>query len=183
MAMRRIRTYLLVTLGFGLAGAIGASFATGTAQAIVAALVQVANTTTSPVPISNVNDPGRIPYQTQLFNDSCGAVGNCVLTFPTVPTGHRVVVQHITATDGFNGQPTYFLASVAVGDTTVSNFLPSFFSKGYLFDQPVLFYADSGQAVKVEFSTDNKFSGLGTITLTGYELDCTVAACAQIATQ
>jgi hypothetical protein len=59
--MARFKNYLLIAIGFALAGAIGAAFSTGTAQAIVAALVQVANPTTSPVPSLSVTDPGRIP--------------------------------------------------------------------------------------------------------------------------
>jgi hypothetical protein len=58
--MSRIRTYLLVTIGFAFAGMIGAAFGTSTAQAVVAILVEVVNPTTSPVPSLNVTDPGRI---------------------------------------------------------------------------------------------------------------------------
>jgi len=42
---------LLIALGFVLAGAIGVAFGTGTAQAVVATLVQVVNTNSSPVPV------------------------------------------------------------------------------------------------------------------------------------
>jgi hypothetical protein len=60
--MSRIRTYLLVTIGFAFAGMIGAAFGTGTAQAVVSTLVSVVNPSTSPVQTSSVNvtDPGRI---------------------------------------------------------------------------------------------------------------------------
>ena len=64
--MERFRKYLLVTLGFALAGAIGAAFGTGTAQAVVASLVQIVNPATSPVHINSVDDQGRIAYQSQV---------------------------------------------------------------------------------------------------------------------
>ena len=55
------------------------------------------------------------------------------------------------------------------------------------FDQPVLFYVDSGDHVTVEvFIGENAFAGESTsqfVTLTGYEVDCVVATCAPIATQ
>jgi len=45
--MTRFKNYLVVILGFAFAGAIGASFGRGTAQAVVSTLVSVVNPTTA----------------------------------------------------------------------------------------------------------------------------------------
>jgi len=182
-----IKKCLLVSLGFGLAGAIGASFATGTAQAIVAALVQVANTTANPVPSLSVTDPGRVAYQSSGL--SCTQTTHCVIPLPTVPSGHRVVVQHISGNDSVSGTTTYvrLLAAVVtpLGEFSASSFYSQFSNTAafYASDQPVLFYVDAGSHVEVGLVSDGTFQGLGVVTLTGYDLDCTVAACATIAMQ
>jgi hypothetical protein len=186
--MARFKNYLLVALGFGFAGAIGAAFGTGTAQAVVSTLVSVVNPSTSPVPISNVNDPGRVAYQAQVPTlQGCNAANDCTYKFPTVPAGHRVVVQHISGEDELIGQPTYFkvFASLSSGGFPISSFLPPLLTaqEDYEFDQPVSFYVDSGDSVQVELRSNSAFAGMGAVTLTGYEVDCTVAACAPIATQ
>src|SRR5215469_10785283 len=101
VAMSRIRTYLLVAIASAVAGMIGAAFGTGTAQAVVATLVEVVNPTSSPVPTSpvNVTDTGRIAYQSTVTNQ-CAGPSTCVFFFPAVPAGHRVVVQHISGNVG-----------------------------------------------------------------------------------
>jgi hypothetical protein len=115
----------------------------------------------------------------------------CSFGFPTVPTGHRVVVQHITAEVSLTGAP------INVGvefQGAISGFLGGFSppvgtqSQTFLFDQPVLFYLDSPESVAIVVNLDGSVSFQGAfavqvITLTGYELDCTVAVCAPIATQ
>jgi len=110
--MARFKNYLLVVLGFAFAGTIGAALGTRTAQAVVSTLVSVVNPTTSPVPTSSVNvtDPGRIAYQSQVSLSLCGTERlSCELLFPAVPTGHRLVVQHISATDQFTNPGATFL--------------------------------------------------------------------------
>jgi len=194
--MARFKNYLLVVMGFAVAGAIGAAFGTGTAQAVVATLVEVVNPNTSPVPSLNVTDPGRIAYQSTVsFNaGNCSGATACVFSFPIVPSGHRVVVQHIGAYVAVNNiSASSFLVMINVQKSLVTTFvvpapaLPStatvFFGA---FDQPVLFYVDSGGQVRVEIDV-NSFNTTvalpASVTLTGYELDCNVANCAPIAAQ
>jgi hypothetical protein len=192
--MSRVKTYLLATLGFGLAGAIGAAFGTGTAQAVVASLVDVVNPTTSPVPTSpvNVTDPGRIAYQVQVDNTNKCSGQVCNFSFPAVPTGHRVVIQHVSAYVVYTSAPTVIDVSISNGTATfASNFfapIPTGTPSG-LFDQPTLMYVDSGLEAVVTLtlyggsSPSFAASFVQVVTLTGYELDCTVAACAPIAAQ
>jgi hypothetical protein len=194
--MERLKKHLLVALGFAFAGMIGAAFGTKPAQAIVATLVEIVNPATSPVRTSSVDDPGRVAYQSQI-DMSLGCSGTaCTFTFPLVPAGHRVVVQHITGIVGYNTPPTVITVSTCVGgscgsgETYVSNFYAPI-PPGLLisqFDWPALVYVDSSTTAvaTVElFGNSSHFGGPGIqkVTLTGYELDCTVAACAPIATQ
>jgi hypothetical protein len=67
--------------------------------------VEVTNPTTEPVPTTvlnpstqpaltrSVDDPGRIAYQAEGFNGACQP--ECIITFATVPMGHRLVIQHV----------------------------------------------------------------------------------------
>jgi hypothetical protein len=192
--MRSIKQYLLVTLGFGLAGAIGAAFGTGTAQAVVASLVEVVNPNTSPVPTLSVTDPGRIAYQAELSTVLSSADTTIALNSTNVPTGHRVVIQHIAVEFSFTGVPNGVEVAAISNVTPASHFFapvlqqaPSPFYVAGL-DQPVLFYIESGTSATVvavvygsaaEFLTNSS----QIVVLTGYELDCTVATCAPIATQ
>jgi len=192
--MRSIKQYLLVTLGFGLAGMIGAAFGTGTAQAVVATLVEIVNPTSSPVPTSSVNvtDPGRIAYQSGT-NASGNCTGNstCSLPLPTVPAGHRVVIQHIYGTIAFKTTPSFPALVEITCQGCVTFFFPYEFYAPLpsgpaalsLFDLPVLFYVDSGGSLSVGLDAGTSLLLTVSLGVTGYELDCTAAACAPIASQ
>ena len=188
--MSRMRKSLLVTVGVGLAGAIGAAFGTGVAQAVVASLVEIVNPTTAPVPALNVTDLGRVAYQSKIDNAGNCFEEGCSFSFPSVPAGHRVVVQHISGLVGFTAVPSYVEVQVAVSGVP----LPAFFApvppgNNDLFsaiDQPALFYVDAPGSVQVDVTgagTTFHSSSPQFVTLTGYELDCTEVACASIATQ
>jgi len=197
--MARFKNYLLVVVGLGLAGAIGAAFGTGSAQAVVSTLVSVVNPTTSPVPTSvvnsnlnpvptssvNVTDPGRIAYQSSVSHIGNCSGSACQFFFPTVPAGHRVVVQHVAGQVQFNAVPNSILVDITCCGSLVSEFIAAPIYPGPSgFDQPVLFYVDSSNSAIVEILlTGAVFAGNSFVTLTGYELDCTAAACAPIATQ
>jgi hypothetical protein len=97
------------------------------------------------------------------------------------------VIQHIGGAIDFDAVATSsrFLITSA-GSTISAFFTPTEEQSFTIIDQPLLIYVDSSLSVAVEavvvgaaFST----GGQQILTLTGYELDCTVAACAPIATQ
>jgi len=193
--MSRTRRFLLVTLGLGLAGAIGAAFGAGTAQAVVASLVEIVNPATAPVPMLNVTDPGRVAYQSTINNvGKCLGAPECEFSFPSVPAGHRVVIQHISGYLQFSTQAltAYVAAEVESG---VFGPLSTFYapvptgSSVATLDKPALFYVDSSDSfvVIVHGSFGSSFVGVSIapqyLTVTGYELDCAVAACPAIATQ
>ena len=190
--MKRFRTYLLVAIGFVVAGAIGAAFGTRRAEAVVATLVEIVNPASSPVPTSSVDatDPGRIAYQSTL---SVGLGGTgcsgeiCSLTFPPVLAGYRVVVQQISV---FANITTPALGPVDIGiflngsvPATMEFTVPA--SPNTLaFVQPLLLALDPSDSVRVSVvNNDVVFAPPFSVTLTGYELDCTVATCAPIATE
>ena len=59
--------------------------------------VNVVNTTASPVPIRDVDNPAIQPFQDQLdFTLDDGVVETCS-SFPDVPTGRRLVIEYASA--------------------------------------------------------------------------------------
>jgi len=188
--MKRFRTYLLVAIGFVLAGAIGAAFGTRRAEAVVATLVEIVNPATSPLPTSSVDatDPGRIAYQSTL---SIGLGGTgcsgevCSLSFPPVLAGHRVVVQQISV---FANITTPALGPadirISLNGSLLLEFTVPASPNTLAFVQPLQLALDPSNSVRVSVgNNDVVFAPPFSVTLTGYELDCTVATCAPIAAE
>lgn len=148
--------------------------------------VNVANPATAPVLAVNLNDPGRVPFQsmhpviTPLGNHQFG------VPFGTVPDGHRLVVQHVSGQVFFGDSPTpvTVLLTKLTADTQLRSIFPV--PNSQAFDQPVLVYYDAGENPLVIITTDpqseffepTKFGG---VTLTGYLVDCNIGPCAAIA--
>jgi hypothetical protein len=65
------------------------------AHAVVATLVQVTNTTANPVPNQDVDNAARNFYQATSSTGGCS--GTCVVTFPAVPAGKRLIVQQVSS--------------------------------------------------------------------------------------
>jgi len=154
----------------------GAVAATPTVQ------VDVANPATNPALTRNVDDPGRIAYQSTA---ECILDGNfCGFDFPAVPKNHRLVVQHVSgdlpfaAGDGRGARVT--LDGGANG--ALSSFIaPPSFLGHLLFDQPVLQYIDAGSAPSVSALADIILDSNSKATISGYLLDCATTPCAAIA--
>lgn len=148
--------------------------------------VNVANPATAPVLAVNLNDPGRVPFQsihpviTPLENHQFG------VPFGTVPDGHRLVVQHVSGQVFFGDLPTpvTVLLTKLTADTQLRSIFPV--PNSQAFDQPVLAYYDAGENPLVIITADpqleifepTKFAG---VTLTGYLVDCNIGPCAAIA--
>lgn len=166
-----------------------AALAPKAARGFAAALVQVANTTANPAITSNMDDPGRIPYQAQVSGttgSNCTAT-SCEFDFAPVPAGHRLVILHVSAF--IQPQPNSTPMRVGVGafPNISSAFLvtvqDTLSGNEIQFDQPVLVYVDAGQTPLVAFRTniDTGFPGSSQVaTLTGYLLDCSAAPCSVI---
>ena len=161
------------------------------------AAVSITNPATNPVPTSNVDNPGRIPYQsTQIADTTCiGTSPSCVVFFPPVPSGHRLVVLHVSGLAGAATKPGQMnigagkqvsgVGGVRVNSLTNFAFQP--FTVDTTFDQSVLMYLDAGDIPGVDALTE-EVNGASSVNMTflrinlsGYLLDCSVSKCVPIA--
>ncbi len=138
----------------------------------------------------SIDEPGRIPYQSQLSKGSCSEPGACYFRFPDVPAGHRVVVQHLSGLISFSTAPNavWVLLNNGSGRPVSMFFAPLAPSTSFTaFDQTVLAYFDPDEhggiiEVQVNLSGGTLSSdGAKLITLSGYLVDCNAAPCAPIA--
>jgi len=159
---------------------------TGTVGVTGTQNVNVANPATAPVLFLNVNDPGRIPYQKVI------SAKGPFLTFPAVPSGHRLVLQHVSINLSIgNALATTQAVGVVYNNIVVPEMLVSMFPLAVqlleggiaqaFVDQPILGYVDAGSAPIVGEGVESGIVGNMVAVLTGYMLDCTVAPCAAIA--
>jgi hypothetical protein len=147
-------------------------------------------------PVVSVDNPGRIPYQafaTAAHENltPCSTVSflsTCLFLFPAVSKGHRLVIEHVSGNFiyGPNQIPDAQVSLFNTENTSGSYFLVKSASdrNNILFDQPVLFYSDAGEAPTVKavlFNATLATSPVSSVTLTGYLLDCRTSPCAPIA--
>ena len=180
--MKIAKRVLLFTLVLGLAVTIFSAVSPRAARAVVATLVQVANTSSNPVITSNTEDPGRIPFVSGFSNLCSGTL--CSYTFQPVAAGHRVVLQHVSAALIFDSTPASIFGFVSfTGGSQIQFNVPPISGAVTVFDQPVLFYFDAGQTPFVQFQSTATFTQnvAQNLTLVGYELDCAAAPCEAVA--
>jgi len=171
--MNRFKNQILLAAGFAvLAGVItGITAVPAIAQAIKAALVK------------NVDEPGRVPFQVVL-NDVTPGNGGCFASTLPVPTGKRLVLQHVNADielGGVGNKVQIFRVTVGGGLSIGNSYLHPELNDGsggynyYVVNSDVRMYLDAGQAAQVDgfFSTSGTPEGCRT-TLTGYLVDVTI---------
>jgi hypothetical protein len=101
--MKQIGKMLAVILGGGLLVVVGAMVGPRAAQAIVATLVQVTNTSANPVPTQAVDNRARQPVGLDVQDSIADGQPGAFATFGdangpyTVPAGKRLVVESISA--------------------------------------------------------------------------------------
>ena len=83
--------------------------------------VTVTNPARAPALTSSVDDPGRIAYQSHVELLACNNNPNCTATFPNVPAGHRLVVQHVSGQANFVNSPPQNFVEVDVGNPDVAS--------------------------------------------------------------
>lgn len=155
--------------------------------------VKVVNSTAAPAITSRMDDHGRIPYQAEVDNgvgpggagSSCVSQDQCDFTFGPVPSGHRLVIEHISGLLPLltGNQVIAQLFNPQTGGHYTTFIIPTTTTWG-AFDAATLVYLDSQQSVNVHVSTSTLvgFSlGATYVTVSGYMLDCTAAPCAAIA--
>ena len=139
--------------------------------------------------VSNMDDPGRNPYQSVATTSSCTGT-TCVLNFGSVPAGHRLVLLHASAGLDFSSTSTTTPALVFVNIGTdplnaVTHFpVTDINGNAGVFDKQILLYIDGSQTVQLAIflSGGNFVSGqFQNATLFGYLVDCSAAPCAPIA--
>jgi len=154
----------------------------------------ITNPATAPVLALNIADPGRIPYQSRV-QGSCGlTVSECLIAFPPVPVGQRLVIQHVSIIAQL-AAPTLLTPVVTLSTNVIGTAWAIFAGTGvnigsgqqrYVVDQAVQFYVEAGQTpyVNVALEPDLAIAANSMIahaSVFGYLLDCTIAQCAPIA--
>jgi hypothetical protein len=156
--------------------------------------VNVTNPAIAPVLFLNVNDPGRIPYESYITLMTCGGDQVCDVQFGGVPGGDRLVVQHIAIAGTVNTASTLAFANVddigtpgLPGFATIAQFpvpvIAQTSGASVIVDQPVLIYFDAGHApaVAVHLNSASAIISTARVTLIGYLLNCSIGPCAPVA--
>ena len=94
--MNFAKRLLMVAGAVALAGTFGALLAPKTAHAIVATLVQVANTSANPVPVQETRSPALSSFTVTSDCQFLGAA-NCTVSFFSIPPGQIAVVESISS--------------------------------------------------------------------------------------
>ena len=164
-----------VSKGFSAVRRSAVVFAALASLAILASPIQGA--IAAATQLIEINDPGRIAYESEQY------ISGQVVTFPQVPAGHRLVIQHVSAEVYFQSNVNSLVQVGVSGGQGSSNFLAPFSQGTTYFDQLVQQYGDAGNIPNVQIVADRGLTSVyyGFVTLTGYLLDCTVAPCAPIA--
>lgn len=181
--MNIIRKAISTFAGISLAVLLFAALAPKATRGVAAALVQVTNTGTSPVP---VEDHAR---QAVLLSIAATANGAFLIPFKnssgspfTMPAGKRLVIEQISGTLDLPAGSFPFGASLngtlgAEYDSFLTTPTASFLGSGdilsqYRFSQSVRFYSDAPPSLVFAISGS---SGFVIATATGYLVDCTGA--------
>jgi len=180
--MKRIGTVLVVTLNL-----LGLSMVT------------------SKIALSQPAVPGQIAYQSTLNMTGVCTGMLCTFTFPTVPAGHRVVIEHIAGLVSYSSSSPSTTYSILIASTanitatpltiaptdaftTFTFSTPADTTTGAQFDQSVKLYVAAGKSLNVYVQPPGglTFSASGVdyqiLTLTGYDITCgTTTPCTPIA--
>jgi hypothetical protein len=189
--MNYIKKALTTLGGIFLAAFLIAALAPKATHAIVAALVQVVNTTANPVVNLSADTSTRVPYQsTQTFSWTQTSVyGSQLITFAQVPAGYRLVTENVSAYLYINsGNPTpNGNICTQFNQTTCFPFFSGIYtgSDGFsgIINQQVTRYVGPGDtpllAIEAAYSVTNP-GFPNTVTLTGHLESCVVVGCPAI---
>jgi len=191
--MKFLKSYLMGTGAVVLAGLLLTLVAPRAAHAIAATAVLVQNTSSNPAIVSSMDDPGRIAYQSVAAFAGPGTCPNsegCQVTFGPVRANHRLVVQHLSASVVFSAAPgqfglEYFPASSGASGglsaAPAASAVPGLSQYRGAREVPVQFYLDSGQSFEANLLYQGSAYLGGSVTASGYMLDCSAAPCSAIA--
>ena len=135
--------------------------------------------------VQNVDERGRIPYQSTRNMNTCNGSPDCQLIFGAVPSNKRLVITHFDAlvfVSGSGSLQDIFLSVPGTSDRANPEFTASAPGaggfNGFSSSREVLFYLDTGAGPTVDLQATNGMFGI--VTLRGYLVDCT-NGCAAIA--
>ena len=174
--MNFAKRFLAVAGAIAVAAILGAVVAPKAAHAVAAALVQVTNTTTNPVPSVDVNTPAEEPFQTILCFEF-GQYGPCSepqsFIAPSTTTDganvKRLVIQDlsgscqttsnsgntfvegITLQTSLNENSVNSVTSISTEVPLAPPAVPTV-SRDQIFSQPVRIYVDPGSFVELQIS-------------------------------
>ncbi len=194
--MSYLKNTLIIIAGSALLSGIATSLYTGASNPLqtpvsshsaMMALAQGLPGLSLGVGTYNIDEPGRIPYQSTVSKvGQCTSGNECFFEFGFVPQGHRLVVKRISGTNVFNGVPTQVNVSANNGSgLPIASFPGSNTSVTSIYDHLTDLYYDAGQIIEVQVSAfPVSFFGSNAaqvVTLSGYELNCVTTACSAIA--
>jgi hypothetical protein len=151
--------------------------------------VTLSNTTTNPVPALDVERAARLPYQSFYDMNVCSGIVPCGFTFASVPSGYRLVVQHISGaiylTSGTTAAPTLSLANKGdnKGSWEFAGKLGSTYAGAVYaaINEDVQAYFDPTDPQPQAILLGNLASGFDqTVTLSGYLENCAITGCPAI---
>ncbi len=173
--MTRIIRNMAVAMAFLIAGSLLLSL---TAQKAISQIRAALS--------KNVDEPGRLPYQAEVdFGGSCfGGNSFCIVAFPPVPAGKRLVVEHVTALAFVRNGGQVNLFAFGDGNSTntgnVALLQPTFsalyaadaFEFAWSIDKPIKLYYEPGTTPKVKIQASVGFGAFASnMTLHGYLID------------
>jgi hypothetical protein len=192
-AMKIVRRLLIGAGAILLAAALLTLASPKSAHALVAALVQVTNTTANPAVTLDADKATRIPYTSA--SQAAGPVGTCGDTlvcqfngFTAVPAGYRLVVQQIAAAVGVSsGSPTpsgsFSVVTDDVGGLPLDYFTGTYITKqnqAVFHQSGVLEYVNAGSTPSLLIGGDLISNESGYAIVTGYLENCAVTGCPPI---
>ena len=162
----------------------------------------VAHAQIRPAYTANIDDPARVPYLATVRQFCFLANPACDFSFPAVPAGKRLLIQHASGyfSSGARATEQFIFVSVRKNDND-DQFLPTHFAgcgsalpvncpqSIFVFNETVLIHYNGGEAPVVRIATGNRAYPLvgsvagsplpvnNTVTLSGYLVDCTSAIC------
>jgi hypothetical protein len=127
----------------------------------------------------NLDEHGRIPFQTTVHKEGQCAGNECFFSYGFVPQGKRLVVTRISGANSYNSTPTqiFIYANNGTG-TSIANFIAPVQNNTSSFDHQTEIFYDAGQFVEIQVAPfPATFLGGNTLqvmTVAGYMLNCSV---------
>jgi hypothetical protein len=128
--------------------------------------------------ISNIDEPGRIPYTAALSSTSTTSTGGVYFPAPAVPANRRLVITSVSGILATQDTSSTGILEFFANLQDVRGMVPV--GTTNIFSQTTQIYFNAGEAPAV-FTNKPPQSAGSEVILSGYLLDCTAAACFALA--